>query len=111
MSAAHQLEIEVLYNLQFESASSMFDLRDVATYIARRVGLIPRRVWFGAGSAVNVAVTAKQRRNLLRFLRQHRLNWYLVLDDFHKRQPIRLGRAAGERAVPCEDFGCRSSHC
>jgi hypothetical protein len=44
----HQLEIEVLYNLQCESAATMFDLRDVVTYIAERVGLIPGRVWFGA---------------------------------------------------------------
>jgi hypothetical protein len=55
-----QLEIEVLYNLQCESAASMFYLRDVVTYIAKRVGLIPGRVWFGAGNTINVKLTAKQ---------------------------------------------------
>ena len=40
-------------------ASSMFDLRDAVTYIARRVGLIPGWVWFGAGKAINAKLTAK----------------------------------------------------
>jgi hypothetical protein len=87
VSAAYQLEIEALYNLQFESAASVFDLRDVLTYLAQRVGLIPGLVWLGAGNAVNVSLTAKQRRNLLRFLHRHGLKWYMLLDDFHKRQP------------------------
>jgi hypothetical protein len=34
-----QLEVEVLYNLRCENAPSMFDLRDVVAYIAKRVGL------------------------------------------------------------------------
>ena len=48
-----QLEIEVLYNLRCESAATMFDLRDVVTYIAKRVGFMSGRVWFGAGNAIN----------------------------------------------------------
>jgi hypothetical protein len=75
---AQQLEIEVLYSLQFESAASMFDLRDVVTYLAQRVGRIHGRVWFGDGNAVNVTLTAKQRRNFQRFLNRHglkRLSW------------------------------------
>ena len=31
-------------------------------------------------------VMANQRRNFLRFLNRHELKWFLVLDDFHKRQ-------------------------
>ena len=68
-----QLEIEVLYNLRCESRESMYDLRDVVVYLAQRVGLVPGRVWFGAGMAVHVAITAKQRRNSLRFLHRHGL--------------------------------------
>lgn len=49
-----QLEIEVLYNVRCETAASMFDLRDVVAYIAKRVGLMHGRVWFGAGNAVNL---------------------------------------------------------
>ena len=82
---AQQLEIEVLYSLQFESPASMFDLRDVVTYLAQRVGLLHGRVWFGAGNAVYATLTAKQRRNLLRFLNRHGLKRFLVVDDFHKR--------------------------
>jgi hypothetical protein len=86
-----QLEIEVLYNLRCESRESMYDLRDVVVYLAQRIGLIPGRVWFGAGMAVNVSITAKQRRNFLRFLNRHGLKRYLVLDDFHRR-PLKTGR-------------------
>jgi hypothetical protein len=68
-----QLEIEVLYNLQCESAASMFYLRDVVTYSAKRVGLIPGRVWFGSGNTINVKLTGRQRRNFLRFLNRHEL--------------------------------------
>jgi hypothetical protein len=32
-----------------------------------------------------VTLTAKQRRNLLRFLNRHGLKRFLVVDDFHKR--------------------------
>jgi hypothetical protein len=53
-----------LYNLLCESAASMFNLRDVVTYIAKRVGLIPGRIWFG-GNGINVKLTAQQRRNFL----------------------------------------------
>lgn len=60
----------------------MFDLRDVATYIAKRVGLTPGRIWFGAGNAINAKITAQQRRNY-----RHELKRFLVFDDFHKRQP------------------------
>ena len=35
----------------------MFDLRDVVTYLAQRVGLLHGRVWFGAGNAVNATLT------------------------------------------------------
>ena len=63
----------------------MFDLRDVVTYLAQRVGLLHGRVWFGAGNAVYATLTAKQRRNLLRFLNRHGLKRFLVVDDFHKR--------------------------
>jgi hypothetical protein len=88
-----QLEIEVLYNLQFESTSSMFDLRDVMTYLAQRVGLIPGRVWFGAGNAVNVTLTAKQQRNFQRFLNRHRLKPFLVVDNLHRggKPALRIG--------------------
>ena len=86
-----QLEIEVLYNLRCESRESMYDLRDVVVYLAQRFGLIPGRVWFGVGMAVNVSITAKQRRNFLRFLNRHGLKRYLVLDDFHRR-PLKNGR-------------------
>lgn len=81
-----QLEIEVLYNLQCESTASMFDLRGVVTYIAKRAGLIPGRVWFGAGNTINVRLTGKQRRNFLRFLNRHELKQFLVLDDFGRRR-------------------------
>jgi hypothetical protein len=64
----------------------MFDLRDVATYMAKRVGLTPCRVGFGAGNAINAKLTAQQRRNFLRFLNRHELKRFLVSDDFHKRQ-------------------------
>jgi hypothetical protein len=79
-----QLEIEVLYNLQCESAASMFYLRDVVTYLAQRVGLLHGRVWFGAGNAVNATLTAKQRRNFLRFLNRHGLKRFLVVDNLHR---------------------------
>ena len=49
----------------FCNATSMFDLRDVVNYIVKRVGLIPGRVWFGAAAAINVNLTAGQRRNFL----------------------------------------------
>ena len=39
-----QLEIEVLYNVRCESVS-MFDLRDVVTYIAKRVGFMSGRIF------------------------------------------------------------------
>jgi hypothetical protein len=42
----------------------MFDLREVVAYIAKRVGLIPGRVWFGAAAAINVILTAQERRNV-----------------------------------------------
>ena len=95
-----QLEIEVLYNLRCETAASMFDLREVMTYTAKPVGLIPGRVWFGAGNTFSKKLTAHQRRNFLRFLNRHELKRFLVLDDFHKKQPNRapmddLGRVAG----------------
>jgi ABC-type iron transport system FetAB ATPase subunit len=76
-----QLEIGVLYNLQCESAASMFYLRDVVTYIAKRIGLIPGRVWFESGNRINVKMTAQQRRNFLRFLNRHELKQFLVFDD------------------------------
>ena len=60
-----QLEIEVLYNLRCESAESMYNLRDVGVYLAQRVGLLHGRVWFGAGMAINTALTANQRHNFL----------------------------------------------
>ena len=100
---AQQLEIEVLYSLQFESPASMFDLRDVVTYLAQRVGLLHGRVWFGAGNAVNATLTAKQRRNLLRFLNRRGLKRFLVLDDFHRngKPALRIGAGptAGRPAV------------
>jgi hypothetical protein len=73
------------------------------TYIAKRVGLIPGRVWFSSGNGFNVKLTAQQRRNFLRFLSRHELKQFLVLDDFHKKQPARptgvsmdvLGRVEG----------------
>ena len=61
-----QLEFEVRYNLRCESS-----------YIAIRIGLIPGRVWFGSGMAVNVAITAKQRRNFLRSLNRRGLRRFL----------------------------------
>ena len=103
-----QLEIEVLYNLQFESTSSMFDLRDVMTYLAQRVGLIPGRVWFGAGNAVNATLTAKQRRNLLRFLNRHGLKRLLVLDNLHRdgRPAFRIGAGPihGQPAIDADPY-------
>ena len=84
-----QLEIEVLYNLQCESTASMFNLRGVVTYIAKRVGLIPGRVWFESGNRINVKLTAQQRRNFLRFLNRHELKHFLVFDDFPKKQHFR----------------------
>jgi hypothetical protein len=89
-----QLEIEVLYNLRCETSGAMYDLHDVVCYIARRIGTINGRVWFGAGSAINAKLTATQRRNFLRFLNRHELKRYLVFDDFHKRQPWRVEKAA-----------------
>ena len=88
-----QLGIEVLYNLRCEGAKSMFDLHDVVVYIAQRIGLIPGRVWFGAGMAINAKLTPTQRRNFLRFLNRHELKQYLVFDDFHKKQPLRAEKA------------------
>ena len=78
-------------------------LRDVVTYIAKRVGLIPGRVWFGAANAINAKLTAQQRRNFLRFLNYHELKQFLVFDDFHKKQPARasmdvLARVEGSDA-------------
>ena len=48
--------------------------------------------------AVNAALTAKQRRNFLSFLNRQWLKRFLVFDDFHKKQPSRPGKAAGEGA-------------
>jgi hypothetical protein len=73
----------------------MYDLRDVLVYLAQRVGLIPGRVWFGGGMAVNVSITAKQRRNFLRFLNRHGLKRYLVLDDFHRRPELTCAAPEG----------------
>lgn len=92
MNCAQQLEFEVRYNLRCETAESMFDLRDVVTYLGTRVGLIPGLIWFGAGSAINAKLTATQRRNFLRFLDRHELRRFLVLDDFHKKQPASTTR-------------------
>jgi hypothetical protein len=46
-------------------AKSMHDLREVVVYLAQRVGLIPGRVWFGAGMAGESAAgaNAKKRRS------------------------------------------------
>ena len=81
----------------------MFDLRDVVTYLAQRVGLLHGRVWFGAGNAVNATLTFKQRRNLLRFLNRHGLNRLLVVDNLHRdgRTALRIGAGptAGRPAV------------
>jgi hypothetical protein len=52
-----------------------------------RIGLYSGMIWFGAGMAINAKLTATQRRNFLRFLNRHGLRQYLVLDDFHKKQP------------------------
>ena len=100
---AQQLEIEVLYSLQFESPASMFDLRDVVTYLAQRVSLLHGRVWFGAGNAVNATLTAKQRRNLLRFLNRHGMKRFLVFDNLHRDGTpalrLGLGPIPGRRAI------------
>ena len=64
----------------------MFDLPDVVTYVAKRVGLIPGRVWFGAGNVINAKLSANQRRNFLSFLNRHELKRFLVFDDSHKGQ-------------------------
>lgn len=69
---------------------------DVVAYLSKRVGVTARRIWFPAGNAVNVTLTAKQWRNLLRFLNRHELKRLLVFGDSHKKQPSRLGRVAGE---------------
>lgn len=82
-----QQEIDVLHILPCASPASMFDLREVVTYIAKRMGLIPSRVWFGAGNTFSVTLTAQQRCKFLRFLNRHELKPFLVLDAFHKRQP------------------------
>ena len=76
----------------------MFDLRDVVTYLAQRVGLLHGRVWFGAGNAVNATLTFKQRRNLLRFLNRHGLNRLLVVDNL---QPRRQDGAQNRRRPHC----------
>jgi hypothetical protein len=75
----------------------MFDLRDVVTYLAQRVGLLHGRVWFGAGNAVNATLTAKQRRNLLRFLNRRGLR-FLVFDDFPKTN-VRRSKYGGDQWV------------
>jgi hypothetical protein len=49
----------VYRSLASNHAASMFDLRDVVTYIARRVGLIPRRVWLGARNTFNMSLRAR----------------------------------------------------
>jgi hypothetical protein len=97
-----QLGIEVLYNLRCESRESMFDLKAVVVYICQRVGMSAGRVWFGAGMAINAKLTATQRRNFLRFLNRHNLRHYLVLDDFHKKQPVRPC-VGNDPACPCQD--------
>jgi hypothetical protein len=51
---------------------------------AKRVGLIPGRVWFRPGNAINAKLTAQQRRNFLRFLSRHGLRGFLAFDDFHR---------------------------
>jgi len=65
----------------------------VVTYLAQGVGLLHGRVWFGAGNAVNVTLTAKQRPNLLRFLNRHGLKRFLVVDTLHRdsRPALRIG--------------------
>ena len=40
-----QRESEVLDNLRCESAATTFDLRDVVTYIAKRVGFMSGRIF------------------------------------------------------------------
>ena len=90
-----QMEIEVLYNLRCESAATMFELWDVVTYVAKRVGLIPGRIWFGAGAAINMTLTGYQRRNFLHFLNRHNLSYYLVFGDFHRKQPRRFAVLTG----------------
>lgn len=82
-----QQEIDVLHILPCASPASMFDLREVVTYIAKRMGLIPSRVWFGAGNTFSVKPTAQQGRNFLRFLNRHELKRFLVLGDCHNKQP------------------------
>jgi hypothetical protein len=54
---------------------------DVVVYIAQSIGLIPGRVWFGSNMAVNAALTAKQRRNFLRFLNRHGLKRFPVSES------------------------------
>jgi hypothetical protein len=62
----------------------MFDLRDVAAYIAKRVAC--PRAGFVAEPATrfNAKLTANERRNFLRFLNRHELKRFLVLDDFRR---------------------------
>jgi hypothetical protein len=71
----------------------MFDLRGAVNYLGQRVGLTRGRIWFGAGNAVNVSLTAKQRRNFLRFLNRHGLKRFLVVDNLHRdgRSTLRIG--------------------
>ena len=89
-----QLEIEVLYNVRCETRGAMYDLHDVVRYLSMRIGMRSGRIWFGAGSAINAQLTRTQRRNFLRFLNRHELKRYLVLDDFNKKQPWRVEKAA-----------------
>jgi hypothetical protein len=78
-------------------------------FFAQRVGLIQGRVWFGAGNAVNVILTAKQRRSLLRFFRRHGLKQYLVLDGARLRRRARPARLSDR--LHCERISttCPSS--
>lgn len=48
--------------------------------------IIPGRVWFGGGNTFSVRLTARQRRNFLRFLNRHDQKRFLAFDDFHKKQ-------------------------
>ena len=73
----------------------MFDLRDVVASIAKRVGFIPGRVWFGAGVAINMTLTGNQPRNFLRFLNRPNLSYFLVSDGFNRKQPRRVAVLTG----------------
>jgi len=64
-----------------ETAPVQKEAMDVVVYIAQSIGLIPGRVWFGSNMAVNAALTAKQRRNFLRFLNRHGLKRFPVSES------------------------------